>query len=728
MEVAGVSFTESIYSDQWYRVAAVRPTLVSHVRIDRHKVRGETWYVLTGEDDGQGLRLDSSAYVIAARCDGSRTVEELWNTLNELLGDAAPTQDEVLQILLALHARQWVEFDQGIELESVAREKRRQNGRLGWQSLNPIALRLPLLDLRPWLRRWGDAADRLADRLYSPTALTAWFLIVGSGALAVLFNLSDLVTHAGRWLATPGYLLLGVCIYPVIKIVHEMAHGLAIRRWRGDLREAGITLLAFIPVPYIDASAANRFPCASQRATVSLAGIAAELILAATATWLWLWLDDGMLRDASFLVIVISGVSTVLVNANPLLRFDGYFAFCDLLGLPNLATRSQRWWQELVDSRLLGLQLHSPLRPARGERGWLLAYAPLSWCYQAVLAIALTGWLAGVTPVLGVLAGILFAVLLLAQPARRIQRSVASLALAPRERSKAVRRGGLAAALALACFALVPLPDRTTVQGVTWIPENATLRAGADGFVERVLVHDGARLEPGQLVAVLSNPALTARAQSLEARITGLEIALFRALQEDTSRARQAREELIQASGESTLVARDLAGLELRATMAGTLAMSRPSDLPGSYAHRGDMLAYVLTGDQPTVRVAIPQDQAAGIRTDDAALRVRLAAHPGAELVAHLQRDGGGAQRLLPSAALSTRHGGNIVTDPADTTHRRTLAPVVMMDIQLETPATADSRIGERAWVRFDNGLRPLGWQWFRAAEQWRHRHFDGAR
>ena len=87
--------------------------------------------------------------------------------------------------------------------------------------------------------------------------------------------------------------------------------------------------------------------------------------------------------------------------------------------------------------------------------------------------------------------------------------------------------------------------------------------------------------------------------------------------------------------------------------------------------------------------------------------------------------DSGGAVHQLPSAALSTRHGGNIVTDPADSSHRTTLTPIVTVDVQLDSGG--DSRIGERAWVRFDHDWQPLAWQWIQAVNQWRHRHFDAA-
>ncbi len=168
-------------------------------------------------------------------------------------------------------------------------------------------------------------------------------------------NGPGLWAHGQRWMATPRFALLAAVLYLPIKLVHELAHGLAVRRWGGQVREAGVTLMLLMPVPYVDASAATGFAQRRARIAVSAAGIMTELALAAVALPLWLWLDDGLARDCAFVTLVVAGVSTLLFNGNPLQRLDGYYILCDALDLPNLGPRSRAWWLDLLRRHLLGV-------------------------------------------------------------------------------------------------------------------------------------------------------------------------------------------------------------------------------------------------------------------------------------------------------------------------------------------------------------------------------------
>ena len=81
--------------------------------------------------------------------------------------------------------------------------------------------------------------------------------------------------------------------------------------------------------------------------------------------------EPGLVRDVSLVAAVIGGVSTVLFNGNPLLRFDAYYMLCDAFDLPNLATRSTAFWRYLLLGRVLGLaDVASPSR-AGASGPWL---------------------------------------------------------------------------------------------------------------------------------------------------------------------------------------------------------------------------------------------------------------------------------------------------------------------------------------------------------------------
>ena len=130
----------------------------------------------------------------------------------------------------------------------------------------------------------------------------------------------------------------------------------AVKRWGGEVNEMGITLLVFMPIPYVEASSSATFPSKWQRVAVGAAGMYLELLLAGGAMFVWLYMGPGLLRTLAFNTMVVAGVSTVVINANPLLRYDGYFILADLIEIPNLAPRSYRCLGDLVQRYLFGVR------------------------------------------------------------------------------------------------------------------------------------------------------------------------------------------------------------------------------------------------------------------------------------------------------------------------------------------------------------------------------------
>src|SRR6266700_3652649 len=114
--------------------------------------------------------------------------------------------------------------------------------------------------------------------------------------------------------------------------------------------------LVFMPVPYVDASSSASFREKWRRALVGSAGIIVELLLASFALFVWLDAEEGLVRGFAYNVMLIGGISTVLFNGNPLLRFDGYYVLADLLEIPNLADRSKKYIGHLLIRYIFGVK------------------------------------------------------------------------------------------------------------------------------------------------------------------------------------------------------------------------------------------------------------------------------------------------------------------------------------------------------------------------------------
>ncbi len=508
----------AVYSPRWFRVAALKPSLTPHLRLSRQRVRGDTWMLLSVPGAARSVRLNAAAYALAGRLDGRRSVQQLWDAALQRDADAM-TQDELIDLLAQLREASLLHFDRAADfdlllphLDKLARPKQRAS---------LLAWRVPLADPSRLL----DALRPLGSALFSYPALVLWLLSQLMLGVLALQHAPALWAHAQQWLATPRFALLATLLYLPIKLLHELAHGLAVRRWGGSVREAGVTFMLFMPVPFVDASAANGFARRRQRIAVSAAGIACELALAALALPLWLWLDDGMLRDAAFVTLAIAGVSTLLFNANPLQRLDGYYIFCDAMQLPNLAPRSRAWWLDVLCRRLLRLPGSEAMPVARGESFWLAAYAPLAWLMSLAIGTLAVFWLGQLSWALGGIAGTLLGWQLLCKPIGQLLGQLRRAALARQRTARRWRRLCASAAAALLLVLCLPWPQRTLVQGVVWPPEQAQLRADEEGVVAAVLKHDGDAVHAGDVVLLLENAQLNSEWVRQVARVQALESA-----------------------------------------------------------------------------------------------------------------------------------------------------------------------------------------------------------
>lgn len=704
----------SLYSSRWHRVAALAPRIAPRVRLRRQEVRGNTWYLLVDPTSGRSVRLNPAAYAVVGRFDGVLSMQHLWESQLARAHEPA-TQDELIDVIARLRESALIGLDNAPDmsvlmshLQSVA--PKRSGGSL-------LAWRVRLADPSAWL----DRLQPLQRFLFSRGALGVWLLGVVSLVVLAAQHGPALWAHAQRWMTTPRFTVLALLLYVPIKLVHETAHGMAVRRWGGQVHEAGVTLMMLMPVPYVDASAATSFVQRRHRMAVAAAGIMAELTMAFVALVLWLALGDGLPRDAAFVTLSICSVSTLLFNANPLQRLDGYYIATDALDLPNLAPRSRAWWLDTLARRLTQSHAAEAMPVAAGERPWLAAYAPMAWGYAVIVSALAVGWLGQASFAVGVVTGALLFWQVGLRPAVRLAGQLRSAALSQSAAANRWRRFTQVVATVAVALAIVPVPQHTLVQGVVWPADDAQLRANEEGFVETILVRDGEPVEVGQAVLQLINPKLVASVARQTAKLTAVETELFQALPTGNAAAGDARAGLVAAQAELDRLGERVAALAVRATAPGRLALPQGADLAGGYVRQGALLGHVLTDAALTVRVAVPEADANQLRGADRGVSVRLAGDTTATAyAARLASDSGGATRKLPSAALSARHGGDVQTEPREAGDLTALRPVVLLDVRVPAAAAGfgeriGERIGERAWVRFDGGYSPAAVQVARA-------------
>jgi putative peptide zinc metalloprotease protein len=541
-----------------------------------------------------------------------------------------------------------------------------------------------------------------------------WLVVVVPALLLLPSQWDALTRNFGEQALAAGNLLLLTVLFPLVKVVHELGHGL-ICKWRGgEVHETGVMLLAGYPVPFVDASSASALASKWQRALVAAAGMLVELFVAALAFYAWLLLEPGLARSIAWNVAVLASVTTLFFNANPLLRYDGYYILSDLIEIPNLATRANRHWQYLADRHVFGVR--DPERPPAtvGERRWFTGYAPLSYVYRLFVSLTIAVFVAQHFLVVGVLFGLWTVGQGVLWP---IFKGLRALATAPRyadrgQRIRAVLAGG--ATLAALLLFVVPVPFHTQAEGVLWLHERAILRAESSGFVREVVARPGAALAAGQPVVEFVEPALAARIAAQQARVEEFAAQVDAAWLQSQARVQQLEQQLAVEQASLERLQEEARGLTLRAGVAGTLLLDRPVDLPGRWLRKGEVVGYLHTGDAPLVRVVVPQSAIDPVRLTTRAVEVRLPQEPGRSLVATLERSVPAATRTLPSAVLGTQGGGEFAVDPRDAEGRATLESVFEFELQL--PIDLKPRyLGSRVHVRFEHEPEAVGLRWARA-------------
>ena len=703
---------ESLFSPLWYRVARRRPHFRRDVKVRQIRYRGEIWHVLINEATGQQHRASQSAYEFIGRCDGLHSVQEIWDFLLERLGDDAPTQDEVVKLLIHLDEQGILAYESAPEAGTLVRRREERLQQKRKAMLNPFAFRVPIGNPSELLKR----VESLAKPLVNIHFLWIWSVLVGVALLAAVSNWPALKTAAMTSLGTPHFLILIWICFPFVKAIHEFAHALVVRRWGGEVREFGFTLFLLVPAPYVDASDSGSFRHRRQRVFVSAAGIIAELALASLALFLWMNVQPGLIQDLLLVIMFIASVSTLLFNGNPLLPFDAYYILTDLIDVPNLSSRSKKFWNNIFRRLVMGSEGAIPEYVAAGERKWLFAYFPLSMCYRVLIFGAIIVWVGSKSFILGVAAAAFVAVVFILVPFGRTLKEIFATA---RSHAKRVRSwfiiAGMAASIVLVTC-IIPMPNNTLAYGVVWLPEKAKVRAKTGGFISKILVRNGEYVEQGRALVVLEDPTLVAEREVAANQLRRAVTQRYTAIATDAERVRRVEEEIDRLRADLAHTDEKIANLEIRSGVSGQLVMPEQQDVVGSFVRQGSTLGYVFESETVSVRAAVPQYDATLVREDTQDISVRISDQPGEILAASLVRDVPAATQELPSVALGERGGGPFVTDPSDADGIRVVEPVVLFD--LAVPDKHLERAGGRAWVRFEHSAKPLISQWYRRARQ----------
>ena len=503
-----------------------RPDLTA----SRHRYQGTGYWVVKEPVGLQYYRFHDEEYFILNMLDGHVSLQQIKDGFEQRFAPQKITFGDLQQFIGMLHRSGLVISNspgQGKALRHRGRKKK--NKELRGKFTNIFAIRFRGFDperilgaITPWVG-WIFTIPAL---LFFVALFLAASLLLATQYETVYDRLPTFQQFfaADRWLilaATMG----------VVKVLHEFGHGVSCKKFGGECHEIGFMLLVFTPCLYCNVSDSWMLPNKWKRVWIGAGGIYVEMILASIAAFVWFYTEPGTtINDLCLNMMILNVISTVMVNGNPLLRFDGYYILMDYLEIPNLRQKStevlKRWFQETC----LGLELQDdPFLPQRGKL-WFGLFTIASVIYRWVVVFSICWFVIKVLEPYGLQAiGRMLAVAgfsgLIAQPVIQTWKFIRTPGrLAKVKRPRLFATLGIVAAV-FAAIAYIPLPHHIDC-AFEIVPRDAgSVYAGTTGRLVST-VEPGSRVSAGDPIAILENPELKIRLADLhgEQRLAELQL------------------------------------------------------------------------------------------------------------------------------------------------------------------------------------------------------------
>jgi putative peptide zinc metalloprotease protein len=443
---------------------------------------------------------------------------------------------------------------------------------------------------------------------YTSFLYTWWFTLLTLGLFAAMAVIT--VTHwseIGRDslqffnFANKSWADVGV--FYVLALItmcwHEIGHGHACKHFGARVPSMGFLLIYLTPAFYTDTSEAVVKASSSQNFIISLAGVWSELLICAVATIVW-WgtPPDTTVHSVAYMLVLITGIASVMINWNPLIKLDGYYMLCELMELPELKESATLYASAWVKRNIWRLPVEVPYVPKRRRLGYAV-YALLSGAYSYTVLFVLARFVGNVfrnfNPEWSFIPELGTAAIIFRSRIRTLVNFMKLIYLDKKDRVHAwlASRQFLAVAAVLLIFLMLPLWRESVLSRFVLEPQNSvTIRASVPGIVDAIYSVEGRYIAAGTPLASLRNLPLQSKLESSNA---DYQVASMRATKAefrhiDVGSAIQQRN---QAAKQSQNLAAQAAHLTLLSPISGVVLTPRLADREGAYLPEGAALAEI---------------------------------------------------------------------------------------------------------------------------------------
>ena len=689
-----------------------RPKFRPDLRTGAQTVLGEKSYVVNVPETNSYNRYGATEYELLTLCDGTRTASDVAAAWNELHPDNQLGDAQVMEFLDSVEPGIWEQTTGEKNLAVLERIRDERKSRLDQSSMLYLTF-----------KAWDP--NRTLAKL---DPYLGWMFTPGFVMFSVLLFIASGYLLAGDWARVESdtaalYTFAGKTAYDIwvfwilllaLGGIHEFGHGLTCKHFGGEVHQMGFMLIYFTPAFYTDTTDSLLCDRASRRQWVLFAGIWIELVVCGICIIIWRFTVPGQfINDLAYKAMLLSGIQGTLLNLNPLIKADGYYALSEFLHVDNLREDSFAFLRSFFRKYILREDVELAGATRRLRRIYFM-FGMTAIIYSSLLTVLAVVFVRNVCVTkFGNWGYVLTLGVIYFFSRKGLRAAVPQIRAWWREKREAymawklTRAQGLSG-LGVALLLLVPpVPTRVASDFVLQPGRDAHVRAGSPGEVGQVFVRQGDHVEEGQVLARVENPEIEANAASLAQQLqlvnSNVRVAQARA---DREMAAAALAEQGRLQEEWQVAQGKMNGLEIRAPFAGVVSTPLVEQKAGEYVSSGDEFCEVVDRSTLKARILVHdwelEDVHAGARA-----QLKVVPYP-------FRTYSGNVERVLPAATQDRP-----VAQPQQLSRLgQDLTNYFAVALEFPNPDGSLSE-GMTGTAKISGKSHPLAWQAARGAWRW---------
>ena len=633
------------------------------LRFSTRKTGSRISYLVEDELTGKFFQIGLSQYTFLSLLNGRRTVNDALERTSTLLRKHAFDEREVATLCKWAIDSGLLETELGTTFDSRDRVSSDEAMQKATSWLNPITLKIPIFCPDGAI----TSANRFLGWLVSPFGAFLWLLVVCYGFGMLVLHSDRFFTGESLSISTNDVIWFAVT-WVVLKLVHEMAHGLVCKSFGGRISSCGMLLLLMIPLPYVDVTSAWRFDNKWHRVLTSAAGMICEIFVAAIACVIWVNANPGPIQYHASNVIIAATLHTLLFNANPLMRFDGYYILSDVVDIPNLSTHGRQYVKGFFKWLYFG---NKPTELEEvGPRALIVrayGFGAIVWFFMISIGLSLAA--SSMWEGFGLLLAVVGAFLWFGMPVLKFGKYVLT-----GSKFEKPNRTWFAVAASITCLIVgmflfaCPSPSVVSAPVVIDYRPGGVVRTKVAGFARALHVVPGQMVAEGDLLITLDNPELDAEYTSLRIDIEISKLRIKSLLTDGEIASVQLEQESLD-SNEKRLVelTRLRSNLEVRAIRSGNVIVNEFDSKLGTYFSPGDELLTIGNVDEIQAVALVKQEDIRWISDDQLNVEILVWGDGDKEVVTgKIVRSNPRARDDLPHNAFAASNGGPLAVVPRE--------------------------------------------------------------